>query len=152
MKLNQSYIAAQAKIFKALGHPSRLTMVTALQEGEKCVCELQQMLGFDMSTISKHLAILKEAGVVSTEKKGTSVYAGIPIGVIEEDKDGAAILADGEIYAIRMGVQEYVSGLQAGGMEVIDLGLNRTQYETLIEWICGIAVFHPKAAARLYSA
>ena len=79
-------------------------------------------------------------------------YAGIPIGVIEEDKDGAAILADGEIYAIRMGVQEYVSGLQAGGMEVIDLGLNRTQYETLIEWICGIAVFHPKAAARLYSA
>ena len=79
-------------------------------------------------------------------------YAGIPIGVIEEDKDGAAILADGEIYAIRMGVQEYVSGLQAGGMEVIDLGLNRTQYETLIEWICGIAVFHPKAAARLHSA
>ena len=51
-----------------------------------------------------------------------------------------------------MGVQEYVSGLQAGGMEVIDLGLNRTQYETLIEWICGIAVFHPKAAARLHSA
>ena len=79
-------------------------------------------------------------------------YAGIPIGVIEEDKDGAAILADGEIYAIRMGVQEYVSGLQAGGMEVIDLGLNRTQYETLIEWICGIAVFHPKAAARLHRA
>ena len=79
-------------------------------------------------------------------------YAGIPIGVIEEDKDGAAILADGEIYAIRMGVQEYVSGLQAGGMEVIDLGLNRTQYETLIEWICGIAVFHPKAAARLHIA
>lgn len=74
MKLNQSYIAAQAKIFKALGHPSRLTMVTALRDGEKCVCELQQMLGFDMSTISKHLAILKEAGVVSTEKKGTSVY------------------------------------------------------------------------------
>ena len=54
MKLNQSYIAAQAKIFKALGHPSRLTMVTALREGEKCVCELQQMLGFDMSTISNN--------------------------------------------------------------------------------------------------
>lgn len=74
MKLNQRYIAAQAKIFKALGHPSRLTMVVALQEGEKCVCELQQMVGFDMSTISKHLGVLKEAGVVSTEKIGTSVY------------------------------------------------------------------------------
>lgn len=76
-------------------------------------------------------------------------YAGLPIGVIEEDKDGNAILADGEVYALRFGIQEFVSGLQAGGMEVIDLGLNRTQYETLIEWICGIAVFHPKAAARL---
>lgn len=79
-------------------------------------------------------------------------YAGIPIGVIEEDKDGAAILADGEIYAVRMGAQQYVSGLQAGGMEVIDLGLNRTQYETLIEWICGMAIFHPKAAAKLSKA
>ncbi|SDF69370.1 hypothetical protein SAMN05192586_110108 [Desulfovibrio legallii] len=78
-----------------------------------------------------------------------NAYAGIPIGVVEEDKDGNAILSDGEIYALRFGVQEYVSGLQAGGMEVIDLGLNRTQYETLIEWICGVAVFHPKAAARL---
>ncbi|WP_298031624.1 major capsid protein [uncultured Desulfovibrio sp.] len=67
-------------------------------------------------------------------------YAGIPVGIIEEDKDGYAILADGEIYAVRMGVREYVSGPQAGGMEVVDLGLNRTQYETLIEWICGIAV------------
>ena len=79
-------------------------------------------------------------------------YAGLPIGVIEEDKDGNAILADGEVYALRFGIQEFVSGLQAGGMEVIDLGLNRTQYETLIEWICGVAVFHPKAAARLAAA
>ena len=74
MNQNQRYIAAQAKIFKALGHPSRLTMVAALRENEKCVCELQQIVGCDMSTISKHLAVLKEAGVVSTEKKGTSVY------------------------------------------------------------------------------
>ncbi len=79
-------------------------------------------------------------------------YAGIPIGVIEEDKDGTGILADGEIYAVRMGAQQYVSGLQAGGMEVIDLGLNCTQYQTLIEWICGLAIFHPKAAAKLSKA
>jgi len=58
-------------------------MVTALQEGEKCVCELQQMVGFDMSTISKHLAVLKEAGVVSTEKKGTSVYYKLTLPCLE---------------------------------------------------------------------
>ena len=83
MKLNLRYIAAQAKIFKALGHPSRLTMVVALQEGEKCVCELQQMVGFDMSTISTHLGVLKEAGVVSTEKIGTSVYYKLTLPCLE---------------------------------------------------------------------
>jgi hypothetical protein len=88
-------------------------------------------------------------------------YAGVPIAVIEQDKDGNEILpftednpgggsaASSSIYAVRFGVAEYVSGLQAGDMDVEDLGLNRTMYETLIEWICGLGVFHPKAAARL---
>jgi hypothetical protein len=87
-------------------------------------------------------------------------YAGVPIGVIEEDKDGNAILGFTEacasgssvgtsIYAVKFGVAEYVSGLESGIMDVLDLGLNRTKYETLVEWICGMGVFHPKAAARL---
>ncbi|THB70761.1 MAG: ArsR family transcriptional regulator [Desulfovibrio sp.] len=63
-----------AKIFKALGHPSRLAMVHALCEGEKCVCELQELVGSDMSTVSKHLAVLREAKVVSDEKRGMQVY------------------------------------------------------------------------------
>jgi hypothetical protein len=91
-----------------------------------------------------------------------SAYAGVPIGVIEQDKDGNEILpfteanpgggvaASTSIYAVRFGVAEMVSGLQAGIMDVLDLGLNRTFYETLVEWICGLGVFHPKAAARLH--
>lgn len=71
---HKRYIAEQAKIFKALGHPSRLLMVDALKEGEKCVCDLQQLVGDDMSTVSKHLSILKEAGVVFTDKRGTNIY------------------------------------------------------------------------------
>ena len=74
MERRKRYIAAQARIFKALGHPSRLLMVDALREGEKCVCELQALVGDAMSTISKHLAVLREAGVVSAEKRGTSIY------------------------------------------------------------------------------
>ena len=74
MERRKRYIAAQARIFKALGHPSRLLMVDALREGEKCVCELQALVGDDMSTISKHLAVLREAGVVSSEKRGTSIF------------------------------------------------------------------------------
>lgn len=71
---NRRYIAEQAKIFKALGHPSRLLMVHALRDGEKCVCDLQTLIGADMSTVSRHLAVLREAGVVRSEKRGTNIY------------------------------------------------------------------------------
>ena len=72
-------IGEQAKIFKALGHPSRLLMVEALRDGEKCVCELRALVGDDMSTISRHLAVLREAGVVTWEKRGTSIYYGLKL-------------------------------------------------------------------------
>lgn len=68
------YLELRAKIFKALGHPSRLKMVEGLFDGERCVCELQAMVGSDISTISKHLNILKEAGVLQDERRGTNIY------------------------------------------------------------------------------
>lgn len=74
MNRHKRYIAEQAKIFKALGHPSRLLMVDALRDGEKCVCDLQALVGDDMSTVSKHLSVLREAGIVSTDKRGTNIY------------------------------------------------------------------------------
>lgn len=61
-------------MFKALGHPSRLLMVDALRDGEKCVCDLQALIGDDMSTVSRHLSVLREAGIVSSEKRGTNIY------------------------------------------------------------------------------
>lgn len=64
----------QAALFRAMGHPTRLTIVEILAtEGEKCVCELVQRLGFDQSTISKHLTVLKSAGIVRSTKKGLNV-------------------------------------------------------------------------------
>jgi len=67
-------LAQRAKVFKALGHPSRLLMVEALGQGEQCVCELRELVGSDISTVSKHLSVLKEAGIVTDERRGTSVY------------------------------------------------------------------------------
>lgn len=64
----------QAEVFKALGHPSRLLMVNALREGEKCVCELQSLVGDKTPTISRHLSILKDLGIVSCRKQGLNVY------------------------------------------------------------------------------
>ncbi len=74
MEKNKHCINEQAKIFKALGHPSRLFMLVALRDGERCVCDLRSLIGDDMSTISKHLSVLREAGVVTSQKRGTSIY------------------------------------------------------------------------------
>ncbi len=68
------YLELRAKIFKALGHPTRLKMVESLFDGERCVCELQAMVGSDMSTVSKHLNILKEAGILQDRRRGTNIY------------------------------------------------------------------------------
>ena len=66
---------ACAKIVKALAHPARLLIVDELsQNGERCVCELTEMIGSDMSTVSRHLAQLKQAGVIVDEKRGQMVF------------------------------------------------------------------------------
>lgn len=63
--------AARAKIAKALAHPSRLMLVDLLQHRELCVNDLTEAVGADQSTVSKHLGILKEVGLVSHRKEGT---------------------------------------------------------------------------------
>jgi ArsR family transcriptional regulator len=65
---------ARARILKALAHPTRLFIVEELASGEKCVCELQEMIGADMSTVSKHLALMKGAGIVQDDRRGAQVF------------------------------------------------------------------------------
>ena len=66
----------RAKIAKALAHPTRLLLLDALREKDLCVCEMTDLAGVDQSTVSKHLALLKEAGLVGVEKKGAmSVFS-----------------------------------------------------------------------------
>lgn len=72
-KTKQKY-EARARVIKAMAHPSRLFMVDELSRGERCVCELRDMIGADISTISKHLSVLKEAGIVEDDKRGQQVF------------------------------------------------------------------------------
>ena len=65
---------AKARMMKALAHPTRLFMVEELSKGERCVCELRDMVGVDISTVSKHLALLKRAGIVADDKRGLQVF------------------------------------------------------------------------------
>jgi len=65
---------ARARIIRAMSHPTRLFMVDVLSKGERCVCELTEMVGDHISTISKHLSVLKNAGIVADDKRGTQVF------------------------------------------------------------------------------
>lgn len=73
-KVNKESYQLQARILKALAHPARLRIVHELASRERCVCELTEMIGSDISTISRHLFILRSAGIIDSEKRGTSVY------------------------------------------------------------------------------
>ncbi len=70
----QAQFEARAKVMKAMAHPSRLFIIERLSLGEHCVCELRDMIGADLSTVSKHLSVLREAGIVDTEKRGVQVF------------------------------------------------------------------------------
>jgi len=63
-----------ARISKALAHATRLYIIHKLDEQEYCVKELTQMIGVDISTVSKHLTILKNSGIIIDEKRGNCVY------------------------------------------------------------------------------
>ena len=58
------------RIAKAMAHPSRLMMLEAMEGKERCVCELTELVGVDQSTVSKHLAVLREVGIVAVSKRG----------------------------------------------------------------------------------
>ncbi len=62
-----------SQFFKALAHPTRLQIVHILAEGERCVCDFDQLFGCDMSTISRHLQQLKKAFIVEDERRGKQV-------------------------------------------------------------------------------
>jgi DNA-binding transcriptional ArsR family regulator len=66
--------AQRAVVVKALAHPSRLMIAEALAGGERCVCELTELIGADMSTASRHLTLMKSVGLIESEKRGLNVY------------------------------------------------------------------------------
>lgn len=83
--------APEVKALKALGDETRIRAVLALRDHELCVCQIVEFLELAPSTVSKHLQILKEAGLVESRKKGRWVYyrlsetdaRGVPIAALD---------------------------------------------------------------------
>lgn len=72
--MNDSRAKLMADILKALAHPVRVMIVEALTERDLCVCELNELASIDQSGISRHLAQLKKAGIVTDRRDGMKVY------------------------------------------------------------------------------
>lgn len=72
--MNDYLLERKSSVFKALAHPVRLAIAERLIEGERCVCEIAAEFPFDRTTISKHLAVLRSAGVIQDRKEGLNVY------------------------------------------------------------------------------
>ena len=95
-------------VIKALAHPTRLFIVEELVEGPRCVCELTAMVGDDISTVSRHLAVLRNAGIVDDELMSfitaggallDDYIAGMPIarvGQVEDIAEAVRFLAGPE--------------------------------------------------------
>lgn len=75
--IDEASAAGLAQVFKALGDPVRLRLVSligAREGGEVCVCDLTSAFDLTQPTISHHLKVLREAGLINSERRGTWVY------------------------------------------------------------------------------
>ncbi len=75
--IDEAAAAGLAQIFRALGDPVRLRLVSligAREGGEVCVCDLTSAFELSQPTISHHLRVLREAGIIDSERRGTWVY------------------------------------------------------------------------------
>ncbi len=77
------FMDSTVKIYKALSDPNRLRILKILEAGEKCVCKIPDILGLANSTVSKHLSILRDAGLIQGRKEGKWVHYSL----VENSKD-----------------------------------------------------------------
>ena len=72
--MNRELYKMKAQVAKALAHESRLMIIDALKDKDMCVFDLTKLVGADQSTVSKHLSILKNAGILEDRKASNKVY------------------------------------------------------------------------------
>jgi ArsR family transcriptional regulator, arsenate/arsenite/antimonite-responsive transcriptional repressor len=99
--IDDSAAAGLARAFKALADPVRLRLVSLIgahQGGEVCVCELTEAFDLTQPTISHHLKILRDAGIIDSERRGTWVYYRLEPAALERM---GALLSDPAVSARR---------------------------------------------------
>ncbi len=72
--MNMEKFQARARVMKALASPVRLKIVDELSGGERCMCELQPLFDLNKSTLSRHITVLKQVGIVSERREGARSF------------------------------------------------------------------------------
>jgi len=98
----------EVKALKALGDETRIRAVLVLRDHELCVCQIVELLELAPSTVSKHLQILKEAGLVESRKKGRWVYYRLS----ESDARGVPVAALDLILATAQNTKTAIADMQ----------------------------------------
>lgn len=80
----QAQINDRVNVIKALAHPTRLRIAEILAKDTSCVGDLHQQIGGDLSTVSKHLTIMRQAGWVTCEKFGLQVHYQLACGCLDD--------------------------------------------------------------------
>lgn len=98
VKTDDSLAKKKADILKALAHPVRITIFEAVASGEKTVGELVAILGEKEANTSRHLAVMRGAGLVSARKQGLNVYYSVKmecmVSTLKCLSDGVCAIAD----------------------------------------------------------
>ncbi len=76
-KVDEKKLELESRLFAILGQPTRLRLLYMLREGELCVCKINPAMREDQSVISRHLAKLRDMGLLASRKEGVSVYYSI---------------------------------------------------------------------------
>jgi len=92
------------KIYKALAHPTRLKIVKRLREGPLCVCVLNENVEFSQSNLSQHLKILKDAGILKSEKDGLRIIYSIKDEEVKNLLDVTSRMVKNEIALMSSGL------------------------------------------------
>ncbi len=71
LRLTPEDVQARAKVLKALGHPTRLHILDLLEQGDLCLCEFNPLFKIRQPTLSRHLAVLKQAGIITERRAGS---------------------------------------------------------------------------------
>ena len=72
--MNTEELKTRAKVMKALASPIRLKIIDELSKGECCICDLQPMFPRNKSTLSRHVAELRDVGIVGERRDGVRIY------------------------------------------------------------------------------